>query len=408
MSADSALDRESLQNLLASAFVVQESLMDAQSRSAIIELLHLIMAGELDADGAMHLIADRARNIANATGVAIGLLKGDQLVYRAGSGSAATYIGRHVVATLSVSGNSETRREILRVEDAQTDVRIEAAICRQFGANSLLILPIYYDRALAGVLEIFFNEAHAFDNREVYTYQLLARVVEKAMCVQGEQKQSWAAESSTMVQRIAPQMQRFPSDSGLPANRHAVRKTCRAALAEIEKLPSQSASPAAAAIMSAHRAKRVRSHIRIWRVADRAAVVTVLVAASWIAYTYRRPLGASARQRSNAIERQLPSVPAKLMPVNKDVSRLQTSAIPLEERKKAERSTLQRVRVGDDAIDYISEDVTVRHFTPKPALRQERVGGYEVDYISEDVTVRRFSPKPAVLPTKSNADAFRP
>jgi putative methionine-R-sulfoxide reductase with GAF domain len=397
MNADSTLDRESLQNLLASAFVVQESLMDAQSRSAIIELVHLIMAGELDLSGAMHIIADRARDVSNATGIAIGLLKRDELVYWAGSGSASAYTGRHVVATLSVSGNSEARREILRVEDAQTEAGIGSAICRQFGANSVLILPIYHDRALAGVLEIFFSEAHAFDNREVYTYQLMARVIEKAM-VQREQKQSWAAEPSTMVQSIVPQMGRFPSNSGLPANKHVVRQTCGAATAEIEKLPSQSASPAGAARMIAHRAERVRSHIRIWRVADRVAVVTVLVAASWIAYTYRHHLGASARQRSSTIEQQVPSVPTKLVPVNK-VSGLQTSAIPVEERKKAEQSTLQRVRAGDDEIDYISEDVTVRHFIPKPALRRERVGNYEVDYISEDVTVRRFSPKPAVLPT---------
>ena len=66
--------------------------MDSQSLSAIVEVQRLIAKGELDVDGAMHLIVDCARNVANATGVAIGLLKGDQLVYRAGSGSAATYI----------------------------------------------------------------------------------------------------------------------------------------------------------------------------------------------------------------------------------------------------------------------------------------------------------------------------
>jgi hypothetical protein len=89
--------------------------MDAQSGSALVELLHLVMAGELDLNRATHLIADHARNVANATGVAIGLLKGDQLVYRAGNGSAAILVGRHVMATLSVSANADARHEILRV-----------------------------------------------------------------------------------------------------------------------------------------------------------------------------------------------------------------------------------------------------------------------------------------------------
>jgi hypothetical protein len=112
MSTHSTLDREYFQNLLPSAFLVQESLMDAQSLSAIIEFPRLVAAGELDVNGTTHLIADRARTVAKATGVAIGLLEGNQLVYRAGSGSAATYIGRHVTATLNVPINADARREI--------------------------------------------------------------------------------------------------------------------------------------------------------------------------------------------------------------------------------------------------------------------------------------------------------
>ena len=67
MSAHSSLDPESFQKLLASAFVAQESAMDAQALSAFVELQRSIERGELDVDGAMHLIADRARNVANAT-----------------------------------------------------------------------------------------------------------------------------------------------------------------------------------------------------------------------------------------------------------------------------------------------------------------------------------------------------
>ena len=131
--------------------------MDRQSLSTIVEVLQWITSGDLDVDGAMHLIAGRARNVANATGVAIGLLKGDQLVYRAGSGSAATYTGRQVTATLIASADTSTSHEILRVENAQTDKRMEAAVCRQFGATSLLILLVYHNQAVAGVLEVLFD-----------------------------------------------------------------------------------------------------------------------------------------------------------------------------------------------------------------------------------------------------------
>ena len=67
MSNYSTVDRESFQKLLAGAFVVQQS---SQSLSAIVE--RLITRGDLDVDGTMHPIVDRTRNVAKATGVAIG------------------------------------------------------------------------------------------------------------------------------------------------------------------------------------------------------------------------------------------------------------------------------------------------------------------------------------------------
>ena len=75
MSSYSNLDRKSFQQLLASAFEVQQSQMDSQSLSAIVEVQRLMAKGELDVDGAMHFIVNCARNVANATGVASCLLK---------------------------------------------------------------------------------------------------------------------------------------------------------------------------------------------------------------------------------------------------------------------------------------------------------------------------------------------
>src|ERR1700752_1019106 len=181
MSSQFSLDPESFQNLLADAYVVQESGIDTCSLGAVLELQGLMADSELDLDRSMPLIADRARNVAQATGVAIALLQGDQLVYRAGSGSSAAYVGRRVTAILSVSRHTKSKAEILRVENAQRDGRIEAAICRQFGAESLLILPVYDNRKLVGVLEIIFSDAHSFQEQEVRTYRLMASLLGEAI-----------------------------------------------------------------------------------------------------------------------------------------------------------------------------------------------------------------------------------
>src|SRR3989449_3848645 len=236
MHTHSTLDRESFQNLLARASLAQEYLDGRkakypacdvppepaigeqpkepilvdyiQSLSALVAVQRSIATDDVDVDGAMALIADQARNVANASGAAIGLLEGDNLVYRAGSGGAASYIGRYVKAALSVARASG---EILRVENTQTDARIEAAICRQFGAKALLIVAICRGRAVAGAMEILFGDAHAFHDREVRTYQLMAGLVAEAIsrAAQLELRQALAAEDgkehvhSTEAQRAS-------------------------------------------------------------------------------------------------------------------------------------------------------------------------------------------------------------
>jgi hypothetical protein len=392
------LDRESFQQLLANAFAVQESEVDSQSLSAIVEVQRLIGKGELDIDRAMHLIVDCARNVASATGVAIGLLKGDQLVYRAGSGGATTYIGRRVEAALIVPADIVVSREILRVEDAETDARIEAAICRQFGAESLIILLIYHDRAAAGVLEVFFSEAHAFQDREVRTYLLMAGVIGEAMSntAQLEQKKALAIQSATVphaIQQIASQMQSFPGDDNSasgPAHRDGIAELFGAAAAVAGELagPGQ---PAKAALTTRHRLRRAPLHKLRWNVAVTAVVTALVIATCWIAY-HRRPaslVGTSSTQRSNAAPQQIPFVPTK--PSN-SAPKAQTAAGGTE---PAKGSAFKRVRAGPTEVDYIAEDVTIRHFMPKNAPPRVR-GGYKEVNIGDDVTVRSFAPKPAV------------
>src|SRR6202043_4017272 len=253
MKIPSSLGRQALQQLFANAFAVQESQIDPKSLADIMEVQRSIARGTLDLDGAMRHIVESARNVANATGVAIGLLNGGRLTYRAGSGSSAAYIGEQVTASLTVSANTRTSREILRVENAHTDTRIEADICRQFGANALLILPIYHDQALAGVLEVLFSEAHVFQESEVRTYRLMAEQIEAAMLQaapqeqkeQVEQVENVSAEPPTTAVPFEPippvtdvdDALPGPGFSMLPENEHSLYARCGAVLVAITELP---------------------------------------------------------------------------------------------------------------------------------------------------------------------------
>ncbi len=363
MSTDPALDRASFEKFLASAFAVQQSGLDSPSLSALAELRRSITTGEPDLDRAMHMVAERARTVANATGVAVAQLVANQLVYRAGSGSAADYVGRRVTAVLSASPPNEARGEILRVENAQADTRIEAEVCRLFGANALLIVPIYREHAVAGVLEVFFSEVHIFEDREVLTYRVMARLVEEAMFRAGQlgQKQALATQLTALPQTMGPAASPVDESHG----------------------NDDSAIPPV---------KRVAPNKLRWNVAA-AGSVAVLVMVGWLAHHHRSalPMNASSPQRSNAAQQQLSAKPT---PASNPTSEPETSATVTTESNAA-RSRFKRVRVGPNEVDYIAEDVTIRSFTPNPARPQMRAGEKQVNF-GDDVTVRYFVSKPSV------------
>ena len=403
MSAFSSLDREAFQQLLASAFAVQESQIDSQSLSAVMEVQRLVTRGELDVDGAMHHVVESARKVANATGVAIALLKGDRLVYRAGSGSAGSYVGRQVTASLTVPGDTHRGRAILRVEDAQTDTRIEGAICREFGGHSLLILAIYRARALAGVLEVLFSEAHTFQEREVRTYELMARQIEAAIfqAAPREQKTNPITQSPIIpkaVAQVADQLETclydFGSLPGPPLKQSIPQK--RGATPTAKELPIRN-QPSWLAMKIRHPAKDFKSPRRQRNLAL-AAVSTTLILI-WIAYIGGRPVSpsrSSAQPTSTVVDQQLRSKVADRQP-----AKTAAAVPPAPVSGKVARpvtSRVRRVRVGSNEVDYVGDDVTVRYFTYPSAPRSRTTADSRVAYIGDDVTVRYFAPQPAVRP----------
>lgn len=435
MSTDHSLDRESFQKFLANAFAVQESGIDAQSLSAFVKVQKSLANGELGLDEAMSQAADQASQVACADGVAIALFEVDQLVYRAGSGSAASRIGQHVTAVLSASAGNG-RREILRVENANTDSRIEADICRRFGAASLLILPIYRAHAVAGVIEIIFNHQHAFQDREVRTYRLLAGMVEEAMVRQSPPAPEKVPEALPVVvpQAVQPvaELQKAASNdrqvsfaslvSRFMQDRESsrthetgkqVETAIRLAREACELWVRDTWTAVAAAVTPTviprlQKAAVIAGHVKRAVVADlqrnvaAASIVAALVIATWAAYAHRAEtsLAGTAIMKSNGG----PVGPSRTKP---SASRSSDAALATgaTRRTTGSISGFHRKRVGPNEVDYFANDVTMRVFTPKNRAQLTPHWSREV-IIGDDVTVRYFASRPAqTTPVSAAAQA---
>jgi len=436
MSARSGVDRESFQQFLASAFAVQESQIDSRFLTAFLAVQGLVAGGDLDIDGVMNRVVDSTRDVAGAAGVAIGLLERDQLVYRAGSGCAASWIGVRFAASLTISAKIKDSREILRVENARTDTRIEGAICRQFGAESLLILPIYRDRILAGVMEILFSEPHDYLDCEVRMYRLMAGLIEEAMCRAVQPKRLLPAELPAVRNAVEETPTSTDSFAGkqpilsLYAIGQDISRRCGAALAAARQLPAlqrprllpegmvqrateglravgkntlrrSGAALAAARQSPAFRRPGLLAEIMVQRATEvlankplrslaLSAVAIGLGLTFWMAHGGR---GLPSRWESPAPSKStdVRSFQPEVKPVDV-TSKRRHEPIPAKEMSHAKLRN-RRARVGQAEVDYIGDDVTVRHFTTTPP-RQRTAG--QVAYIGEDVTVRHFTPKPVV------------
>jgi putative methionine-R-sulfoxide reductase with GAF domain len=458
MSIPDTFDRESLQSLFANAFSVQQSGMRPDALAAIIEIQHIISEDPIDADSAMNLVADRARAAGNASGIGIALLQDNQLVHRAGTGSASQFVGRQLTAVLAASVPGHPRREILRVENANADSRIEAEICRQFDAQALLMVPIYRDGIMTGVLEVLFSAPHHFDEPEVRTYQLMATLAGDASALQHPEERH--APSSTVshalwrmiseiqrrgssVQRIGPIADEHRLSPG-PHGRwdslyakmsvrlqewwraehfwQAEKKTgTRIPLPNLQKgaiqrdlwkkfarrlsWPQFQWSSIAVSDVQWRNALRKlhwRSPLQkiawqstsfgrvAWDVAAILFLLLVVIAAS-IA-RHHSTVSTSDRSSQTASTPGLPA-PAPSSEAFAAGQVLKPDVAKITSDANAPNHGFKRVRIGKNEVDYVADDVTVRHFRslPVPPTKTLTTWSKQVN-LGKDVTVRYFSP----------------
>jgi len=322
-----------------------------------------------------------------------------------------------VTASLTVSAAPKSGREILRVENAQADNRIEADICRQFGASALLILPIYHERAVAGVLDIRFAEPHSFQDREVRTYQLMAEQIEAAIfqSAQLEQKNQLAADlpipvdvpllPEALVDQLPDAPRFWMGESSVPSLFERCAERYESARATVRKLPAfkQSATFAITILQRAKkqatkRATGLTGPNRLRNAALGFAALALAIA-GWIVYTGHRP---ASSLESSTLPLPLPKStavdPSENLTKPSGRAGDQSEVIAGKGVRRA-RIVRKRVRIGDSDVEYFGDDVTVRWFTARTAKQRTRVAKSRVTHIGDDVTVRYFSqPQPAVVP----------
>jgi hypothetical protein len=133
--------------------------------------------GAFDRPAALQLIAKRALTFTRATGAAIALSAGDDMICEASAGSDAPPVGARLQASSGFSGECVRTGRCLRCDDSEADDRVDRVSCRALGVRSIVAVPIRRGSRVAGLLEVFSPQPYAFNPQDISVLQQLAGTV---------------------------------------------------------------------------------------------------------------------------------------------------------------------------------------------------------------------------------------
>jgi len=145
-----------------------------RGRHASLPSHHILNPGDIDLEPGISIIAEKAQALTGATGAAIALRRGSEIVCRARTGRTAPDIGVRLQTDSGLSAECVRTGEVLLCNDADSNPRVDAASCRRMGVRSILVAPLRHFRRTLGVFEVLSSTPQAFDNNDVATMQFLS------------------------------------------------------------------------------------------------------------------------------------------------------------------------------------------------------------------------------------------
>ncbi len=145
---------------------------------------------ETELDSALQLLVERAQYITGATGTALALPQGEEMVCRASAGSSAPAVGARLQVRSGLTGESIARRQLLRCDNAESDPRVNLETCRALGIASIVVLPLLRRSGeVRGLFELFSDHPYAFEERDLIALERMADLTLTALDL-AEQRQN--------------------------------------------------------------------------------------------------------------------------------------------------------------------------------------------------------------------------
>jgi putative methionine-R-sulfoxide reductase with GAF domain len=134
-----------------------------------------------DLHAALQLLAQRAQTFTRATGAAIALTEGPDMICSASAGQDAPSLGARFSIGSGFSGECVRTGRLLSCEDSETDPLVDRESCRALGIRSMIAVPISWEDAVIGLVEVFSPEPYAFSSNDPLVLKRLAEICSSAV-----------------------------------------------------------------------------------------------------------------------------------------------------------------------------------------------------------------------------------
>ena len=114
-----------------------------------------------------------------AAGSAIFLLRDEELVCRASSGTIAPELGARLDRENGISGECLRTRIVQRCDEIRQAAQAQMEASRVLGARSAMLLPLARDGEVVGIFEVLSTEPSAFGERDQRTLEAIAQGISK-------------------------------------------------------------------------------------------------------------------------------------------------------------------------------------------------------------------------------------
>lgn len=161
----------------------------------------------------LRVILEEACLVTGATGAAIALARGKEMICCATAGADAPDLGVCLDLHHGLSGTCIRTQQLQQCADTETDPRVDRQVCRDLGVRSLAVLPLLEGSELLGVFEVLSSRPNAFGQDELDSLQDLGKRILPARRQDAEVSVKMPLERAANFKEVAPAAQNHVAKS---------------------------------------------------------------------------------------------------------------------------------------------------------------------------------------------------